>query len=170
MDGVEFLLSEYATLREEIKETKARMFKLAVLGIIGVPSAGSIARDYKLEEIILSLPFLICAFVLLYLSENLALMRCGKYIKEVIEPKIRDEQNLVGWEHWLEDTAQDKYDRRRVDKYVAYFFYIIFGTYYILTAVLAVQIKGEWRISEHAIGIVVFNRGNRRCRLRHVKY
>lgn len=157
MKQAKFLKCEYLTVREEVKETKARIFKLAVLGIIGVPSASTIARDYKLDEIILSLPLLVCAFLIYYLSENLALMRCGRYIKQVIEPKMRDEQNRIGWEHWLEEEAKGEMEPRRVDKLVVYFFNFLFGIYYILTALLAVHIvKSKWGQTEFEMACIVY--------------
>ena len=112
MEKSEFLRYEYLTLREEIKETKARIFKLAGIGIVGMPSAYFFAKAYQLEVLVMSLPILICTVVLLYLSESRALMRCGQYIRTKIEPAIIDTHGIcgTGWECWLEEKA--KGDRR----------------------------------------------------------
>ena len=88
MDKFEFVKMEYLTLKEEIKETKNRIFKLAGLGVVGMPAAYFIAKTHKIEALILSLPVLICTLLLLFLSESRALMRCGAYIKESIASKL----------------------------------------------------------------------------------
>ena len=141
MDRLEFLKYEYLTLREEIKETKGRIFKLAGLGIVGMPAAYFLARAYKLEILILSLPVLIMVVVLLYLAESRALMRCGRYIKTRIETEIKDssEKPVGGWEHWLEEKGEGEHGRRTVDIFVAVFFYSLFVFYYIASVSLATQ-------------------------------
>ena len=133
MDESQFLMEEYKTLREEIRETKARIFKLVGFGIFAVPVAHFVAQTYRLDVVILSLPLLVIVVALLYLSENHALMRCGCYIREHIEPKVEDTigevillekgsdrsiepkvKDTIGWETWLENG----FGRRTVDKYV----------------------------------------------------
>jgi hypothetical protein len=138
----DFLKAEYGTLRQEVKETKGRIFKLAGLGIVGMPSAYYLANTYHVDVLILSLPLLICTVVLLYLSESKALMRCGKYIRTVIEPEIRGEaaKSPLGWEHWLEEMGHGEQDRRIVDKLLTLFFYILWIFYYIASVGLAVQL------------------------------
>ncbi len=85
----DFLIEEYKTLREEIKETKSRIFQLAILGLTGVPSSYFLAESYdNLKILRSSLPILICTFLFFFLSETRALMRCGQFIKENIEPVV----------------------------------------------------------------------------------
>ena len=93
MENDKFLIQQYISLREEVKETKARIFKLAGLGIVGMPASYFLAHTYKLEILIISLPILICTILLLFLAENRALMRCGMYIKEHIEPIFQKQEN-----------------------------------------------------------------------------
>lgn len=62
---------------------------------------------------------------LIYLAENNALMRCGRYLKHHIEPEIN---GVVGWERWLE--TRSNYDTRAVDKYLSYAFYLLFFVYF----------------------------------------
>lgn len=155
----QFLRCEYLTLREEIKEAKARIFKLAVLGIIGVPSVYAIASDRDFSILVVSLPPIICAVMFLYLSESLTVMRAGAYIKEEIEPNIKDENGnvFVGWEHWLEKTASG---RRAVDKLVGCFFYALFGFYYGVTSFLALDLaKQRWRDFGYPLLIILYLSG-----------
>lgn len=134
MDQKKFMEYEYLTLREEIKETKTRLFRLAAISLVAMPSFYSVAKIYELKAIILSLPLLICAVILLFLSESRALMRCGTYIKNNIEYRIRNEykDNDIGWEHWLQERpSEHKADRRDFNKFSAVFFYIVFFFYYV---------------------------------------
>jgi len=139
MDKLDLLKLEYCTLREEIKETKNRIFRLAGLGVVGMPAAYFLARTYKIDALVLSLPILICTLLLLFLSETRALMRCGKYIKEEIETATTDENDkmVLAWEHWLEESPKGETDRRLVDKFLTIFFYLLFFYYYVASVYLA---------------------------------
>ncbi len=140
----QFLRIEYVSLREEIKETKARLFKLAALGIIGMPAAYSTAKINQIDVLVLSLPLLICAILLLYLSESRSLMRCGSYIKQITENNIEDNtEPKVGWEHWLSENDSGITDKRAVDKLIAIFFYFIFAFYYIAASYLSVVLAND---------------------------
>jgi hypothetical protein len=136
MNRSEFLKCEFETLRKEIEQSKERLFKLAIGGIVGIPSAYSIAEKVNLEILIYSLPLLICTIVLLYLSETFAVMRAAGYIREVIEPNIVEAAGLKGWEEWLEESGQAK--RRLVDRFLTSFFYLLFVFYYVASAALAI--------------------------------
>lgn len=154
----QFLRCEYLALREEIKEAKSRIFKLAVLGIIGVPSVYAIATDRNFSILVVSLPPIVCAVVFLYLSESLTVMRAGAYIKEAIEPNIKDEKGdvFVGWEHWLENTP----GRRSVDKLVGWFFYALYGLYYGVTSYLALELaKTRWPTHGYPLLVIVYSAG-----------
>ena len=141
MENDKFLIQQYISLREEVKETKARIFKLAGLGIVGMPASYFLAHTYKLEILIISLPILICTILLLFLAESRALMRCGMYIKEHIEPIFQKQENqdFIGWEHWLQENKQGEPGRRIVDILVLVFFYILFAFYYVASVSLAAQ-------------------------------
>lgn len=156
MNIADFRKCEYVTLREEIKETKGRIFRLAGLGIIGMPSSYFLAATYEFEILILSLPILICIVLLLYISESRALMRCGEYIKTKIEPEINDngKKNFKGWEHWLQEKKKGERGRRTVDKLVTVFFYILFLFYYIASVSLAVEMaNSKWGVTGFAVTI-----------------
>jgi hypothetical protein len=123
----EFALQQYLTLREEIKETKERLFKVMTFGIIGVPAANYLSDRFKIPEILLALPALVLIIALMYLAENHGLMRCGRFIRTHVEPRFSD---VKGWERWLEESDE----RRSVDRYVAYSFFLLFIVYYVGTA------------------------------------
>jgi hypothetical protein len=134
-----FLIEEYRTLRREIEETKSRIFKLAVLSAAGMPTSYFFAHQNIIDIFTMFLPLLICAVMALYLSESRDLMRCGKYIKENIEPFQDEMEKMIagkkiewkGWERWLEEDDSPnsffmKNTKRSVDNFVAFFFYIFF--------------------------------------------
>ena len=126
----DFALQQYLTLREEIKETKDRLFKVMSFGIIGVPAANYLAKTFNVPGLLLILPGLVLIIALMYLAENHGLMRCGHFIREEVETRYPD---VVGWETWLEANAQ----RRSVDRYVAYSFFLLFLLYYAGTVTMA---------------------------------
>ena len=125
MDHQEFLKQQYLTLREEIRETKDRIFKTMGFGLVVVPGSHFLAQAYEIDTVTLSLPILVVVVALIYLAENNALMRCGRYIKLHIEPETTD---IVGWEQWLEKKSS--WDARSVDKYLSYAFYLLFFVYF----------------------------------------
>lgn len=144
MNKEDFLREEYISLREEIKETKSRLFRLAALGIIGMPAAYSTAELYSIDVLILSLPLLMCTVILLYLSESRALMRCGTYIKNKIESGVDGNgDRTIGWESWLSRNDESGPDRRAVDKIIAVFFYLLFTFYYIASSQLAIDLANN---------------------------
>src|SRR5712691_8930930 len=132
MDRQEFLKQQFITLREEVRETKDRIFKTMGFGLVVVPGSNFLAQAYQIDTITLSLPVLVVVVALLYLSEENALMRCGRYIKHHIEPDIPD---AVGWEQWLEMSST--WDARSVDKHVSYAFYLLFLVYFVGSAFIA---------------------------------
>ena len=132
---------QFLTLRKEIEETKGRLFLLTVGGAALVPAAKLFASTSSLEEITLLLPLLVCVLVLLFLSENNALMRAGSYILHHIERPLygyTDQQPLrgpVGWERYLQGGK--RWRTRLVDVLAAWAFMLYALGYYIVTAFLA---------------------------------
>jgi hypothetical protein len=126
----DFALQQFLTLREEIRETKDRLFKVMTFGIIGVPAANYLARTFNVPGLLLILPGLVLIIALMYLAENHGLMRCGRFIREEVETRYPD---VVGWEGWLEVNTE----RRSVDRYVAYSFFLLFLLYYVGTVTMA---------------------------------
>ena len=132
-----FITSQYETLRREIEESKGRLFQIIVGGAGIVPVAQFVAETLQLSVITLVLPPIVLMVVFLFLSENNAMMRCGCYVRENIEPAILQGSGLVGWETWLELPREA--DPRNVDKYMIYSFYVLSIVYFIVAVFLAVQ-------------------------------
>ena len=139
MNPSEFQREEYRTLRKEIEETKARMFKLAGIALIGLPSITALAEGLEIQILLVVLPLFIVATMLLYLSESSGLMRCGTYIKYCIEAEISGEDKNSGWEHWLAEKTPVHEDRRRVDKMTFWFFITVFILYYLAASFLGAR-------------------------------
>ncbi|MDH5179450.1 MAG: hypothetical protein OEZ39_02120 [Gammaproteobacteria bacterium] len=134
MEKQEFLKQQFLSLREEIKDTKSRIFKIMGFGLVVVPAAQFLAQAYKIDTVALSLPFLVIVVALLYLAENNAVIRCGRYLKHHIETEIKE---VIGWEEWLE--TKSSYDTRSVDKYLSYAFHLLFFVYFINSVFLATK-------------------------------
>lgn len=132
MNSQEFCREQYLTLREEIKETKARIFWIAAIALFIAPAGHYVARTMDAQIVDLFLPLLVVSVALLFLSENHALMRCGRFIKHHIEPQFSDQQ---GWEAWLE--TPDVTEPRNVDRFAAYAIYLVLGAYYIASTAAA---------------------------------
>lgn len=138
MNREEFLKQQFITLREEVKETKSRIFRALGLGLVIVPASNFLAKEYSVDTLILSTPLLTIVVALLFMAETRALMRCGRYIRTKIESEIED---FIGWEEWLEIPSN--YDRRDVDKYLSYSFYLLFIVYYCGATFLAFRFSTE---------------------------
>lgn len=142
MTQTHLVTMEYRTLRREIEAAKQRIFKLAGLALGALPAAYFLAATYEMTAIILSLPLLIGAAFFVYLSESLSVMRCGRYIRLVLEPEMRRayaSSAAVGWEQWLERGVHGEQNRRLVDRFSTFFFYLVYGFYYIAAVSLAVS-------------------------------
>lgn len=137
MTQEEFSTLQYQTLREEIRDTKARIYKLIGLALLIMPAAQYLVGTSHLPVLLLGLPLIILIMALLYVSENHSLMRCGRYIRTHIENKIHGE----GWEEWLE--SKDSCEPRNVDKFVNFCFYGLFFLYYTVAVCLAVQYTAD---------------------------
>lgn len=123
---------QYQTLRKEIETTKERTFKIIEFGIIAVPLGYFVAQTYKIEFVLIPIPFLAIVIALLYLSENHNMMRCGRYIRLHIEPEIPE---VIGWEAWLEKPGA--LGQRTSDKFVSFCVYLLFSVYFIGAALNA---------------------------------
>lgn len=121
-----------------------------------MPSAYSFAKMYDIQALVISLPAMICTVLLLFLSESRALMRCGTYIKQVLEPHIESSPK-VGWEAWLSEAPKGELDRRSVDKFLVVFFYILFAFYYAASVHLATDTaKNLFGVTGFAVTLGVY--------------
>lgn len=153
-----FLELEYLTLRKEIEVSKANMFKLVVGGAAVIPTAQSLANTYSIGAITLALPLIVVVLVLLFLTENHAVMRAGTYILERIEPNI---EGRGGWETWL-NSAQGGVKKRTVDKLIIFAFAVLASCYFIVSVVLAIRYalsefgeQGQYLIGGAYLGVGV---------------
>jgi hypothetical protein len=132
MSTDEFSKQQYATLRAEISESKARVFWLLLTGIVLVLASGYLAAVYPSAFANAAIPFLLLAIMLSFIAEESNISRAGRYLREVVEPNIKD---LTCWEHWLE--SQTRY--REVDRAFVVGFSVIFLTFFLITASLTIR-------------------------------
>jgi hypothetical protein len=95
----EFTKQQYLTLRDEIRESKTRIFWLLIIGIALVMISGYLAAEHPSAFANAATPFLLIALMLSFTAEQNNISRAGRYIREVIEPV---NEQVPGWEHWLE--------------------------------------------------------------------
>jgi len=119
MNTDDFLKDQYRSLRDEIRESKAHIFWLLIVGIVLVMSSGYLAAEHPSAFANAAIPFLLLALMLAYISEQNNIARAGRYLREVVEPRIQD---LTCWEHWLES----KHQFREVDHAFVVGFAVIF--------------------------------------------
>jgi hypothetical protein len=81
MNPEEFAKLEYATLREEIRETKNRIFKLAAIALVGLPAVSAAAEVLKIDLVVLVLPGFIVATLFRLMALN-----CGLPSRDGSEP------------------------------------------------------------------------------------
>ena len=132
MDRREFLKANFETLRDEIKATKARIFWTVAMGLFGVPILIKLAEGSG-KFVSLLVPYLVLVVIILFLSEQNALMRAGSYIRQVIEPSVGD---AVGWEEWLGTRSE----LRLMDKHFFACFTLVFYLYYFMAVGAALQL------------------------------
>lgn len=132
MSREEFLKQQFLTLRDEIRESKARIFRLLILGALFVPAAGFVADQYRATFASASIPFIILVIMLCFISEQNAIVRAGRYLKEHVEPHI---ENALGWERWLES----EHKLRDVDRYFFGSYLMLFFLFYAVGSSMAVE-------------------------------
>lgn len=129
----EFSKQQYISLRAEISESKARVFWLLLVGMLLVLIAGYFAAAYPAAFANASIPFLLLALMLSFIAEESNISRAGRYLREVVEPKLRE---ATGWEHWLESQGE-RY--RQVDRAFVVGFSMIFLTFFVITASMTIR-------------------------------
>jgi hypothetical protein len=129
MNEAEYAKQQYLSLRSEILQSKEHMFRLASIGSPAVPAAGALIDSLELDAAFLALPLLVVVIGILFVSENQAIMRCGRYIREQIESRYATD----GWERWLEKELENS-PSRAADKWLHYAFFGVFVAYYVGSA------------------------------------
>src|SRR4051812_29850101 len=125
----EFMKQQFLTLRDEIRESKARIFWLLIIGVVLVMAAGYLAAEHPNAFANAAIPFLLLGLMLSFVSEQNNIARAGRYLRETVEPRI---ENLVGWEHWLETKPR----LREVDHSFVLGFSVLFLIFFSITASL----------------------------------
>ena len=125
----DFMKQQYLTLRDEIRESKARIFWLLIIGMVLVMAAGYLAAEHPSAFANAAIPFLLLGLMLTFVSEQNNIARAGRYLRETVEPRI---ENLVGWEHWLETKPR----LREVDHSFVLGFSVLFLIFFAITTSL----------------------------------
>jgi hypothetical protein len=132
METQDYVMQQFIALRREIDATKSRLFKTLCLALVIVPLATYLAERPESEFVGPVVPFIILVLTILFVSEANALMRCGRYIREKIEPHIEKD---AGWETWLESQPQ----LRLVDRYLLGCFLITLFVFYFSSVGMAIS-------------------------------
>ena len=139
----DFVKHQYLTLRDEIRESKARIFWLLIIGIFLVMAAGYLAAEHPNAFANAAIPFLLLGLMLAFVAEQNNIARAGRYLRETVEPRIQD---LTCWEHWLESKPK----LREVDHQFVLGFSALFLIFFAITTslTLAQLDKGakEWYV------------------------
>jgi len=130
MTTEDFMKQQYLTLRDEIRESKARIFWLLIIGMILVMAAGYLAAEHPSAFANAAIPFLLLGLMLSFISEQNNIARAGRYLRETVEPRIQD---LMGWEHWLESKPH----LREVDHSFVMGFSVLFLIFFAITTSLS---------------------------------
>jgi hypothetical protein len=125
----EFMKQQFLTLRDEIRESKARIFWLLIIGIVLVMAAGYLAAEHPNAFANAAIPFLLLGLMLSFISEQNNIARAGRYLRETVEPQI---ENLKGWEHWLETKPR----LREVDHAFVLGFSVLFLVFFAISSSL----------------------------------
>ena len=90
-------LAYFETLRAEILQVKARLVWLIVIGLIGVPILTwfALTDTSAIKFPLIISPLVVLLLIVLYFSEQMSMMRAGKYIHQ------RVETGEDHWEHWV---------------------------------------------------------------------
>jgi len=130
----EFLIAEYQALREEILATQRRSFQTIGAGAFAVPAINYLAGfNADMQALRLALPCVAAVIVIFFIADDEAVLRCGKYIHDKIEPNF---EPYVGWERWLE---RHRPWTRLVEVHVSVAVSLLFFVYYAVGVWLAQQ-------------------------------
>lgn len=130
MDKKDFTIMQFEALRKEVAATKARLFMTVCLGLVAVPVLTYLSEQPGARFLGPILPFVVLVLTMLFVAEENALMRCGRYIREKIEPQIEP-----GWEAWLESQP----GLRIMDKCLFACFLLTFIVFYFASVGMAIE-------------------------------
>ena len=142
MNSNKFIELQFMTLRKEIEDCKNRVFQITLGTSTIVPGILILAIENKLGFVILLLPFAVFILILIFTYEEYCIMRCGGYIRIMIEPYVNIEK-ITGWESWLEKDniyiPYNIYTPRAGEKYLKHGFYFMAMFYYLCLSILAMR-------------------------------
>ncbi|MDC0935504.1 hypothetical protein OAS39_04390 [Pirellulales bacterium] len=143
MTDQDFMKEQFLTLRDEIRESKSRIFWLMILGIVLVMVAGYLAAEHPSAFANAAIPFMLLGLMLSFISEQNNIARAGRYIREVVEA---DRPDNPGWEHWLES----KQPVREVDHCFVIGFSTLFLVFFAISTSLTLRhldkLGKEWYV------------------------
>ena len=148
MEEQQIVMQQFQALRSEIDATKSRLFRIVCLGVVGMPVLMYLAEKPEVQFLGPVLPFAVLALTMLFMSEEHSLMRCGRYMRERIEPLIEEG---AGWEAWLESQPS----LRVMDKSIFWCFVLACFVFYFSAVGLAITkllasgdgvIAGEYKV------------------------
>jgi hypothetical protein len=140
-----FVEWQYKSLRKEIDRAESEIFKLLAGGIAVIPVAQGLGTLRQIDVITIVIPFIIIVLAMHFTERNRSVMRCGRFIKEYIEPHF---PTVKGWESWLEELEQR---RREPEANMIGAFQLLFLVYYIVSVALVIDF---WLNSDTAKGVV----------------
>ncbi len=129
MNSDDFLRQQYLSLRDEIRESKNRIFWLMIIAMFLVAAAGYLAAEHPSAFANAAIPFLLLGLMLSFIAEQNNIARAGRYVRETIEPRM---ENVLGWEHWLESKPA----LREVDHSFVLGFSVLFLIFFSITTSL----------------------------------
>jgi uncharacterized membrane protein YfcA len=129
MGTEEFMKQQFNALRDEIRDSKARIFWLLIIGIVLVMISGYLAAEHPNAFANAAIPFLLLGLMLSFISEQNNIARAGRYVREAVEPHG---ESLVGWERWLETKPR----LREVDHAFVLGFSVLFLVFFAITSSL----------------------------------
>jgi len=132
MTTEDFMKQQFLTLRDEIRESKARIFWILIIAMVLVMVSGYLVAEHPNAFANAAVPFLLIGLMLSFVSEQNNIARAGRYLREKVEPTI---ENLDGWEHWLESKPK----LREVDHQFVVGFSVLFLIFFAITTSLTLQ-------------------------------
>lgn len=124
MDQLEFQKQQFYFLRREIEARQTRLFWTLVIGLLGLPTLTYLAKDADTMAWLV-IPFFILVTNVLFIAEQHAMMRAGRFVRLEIE---RSGEVGPGWESWLESQPEF----RLMERNFVGCFVCIFLLYYFL--------------------------------------
>lgn len=120
-EALDLRLNYFATLREEIKETKSRIFKIIMAGLIGSSILTYFVAAGTSQLLTLLAPLIVVLLLVYYLAEQNTLMRAGRFIRDKVEAGDGD------WEHWVAGLKLRSAERQLFSMFVivSLFFYAL---------------------------------------------